>query len=364
MNTRKVKRKKNTLGIADVVNTSARTKHSPVLKIVGLAAFVLIGSVGSVDNCTVFTASVGDVVLFGNNEDVGFKNATAWFVPATEETYGWVYFGFRDYPIQNGHFPMGGMNDQGLCFDITSVPETIRPLPQTIEEALQFIEQYNLPSPASFNGGVFGEQILQTCATVEETLQFIEEHNLLFFSDYQYLFADRTGDSIVLTPSPQGEMKAVRKKGVYQAITNFNILNPALGHYPCERYENAVNMLQKIESENDLTVEYFTSILKKTSSGGTTYSTIYDPVNSMVYLYNNHNFGWVVVFDVADELEMGYHTYEVPSLLRNIGGPLPTQQEESEDEVPPFSLFCAIFVSVIILGGMTLLWKRRENRGT
>ena len=37
------------------------------------------------ESCTVFTASVDDTVLFGNNEDVGDKNATICFLPATEE---------------------------------------------------------------------------------------------------------------------------------------------------------------------------------------------------------------------------------------------------------------------------------------
>lgn len=350
---------RNTRGINQVLRTDAFF----VIIVCGLAAFMLMGSIGLSDNCTVFTASVGDTVLFGNNEDVGDRNATVWFVPATETTYGWVYFGFRDYPIQGGHFPMGGMNDQGLCFDITSVPPTIRPLPETVEEALQFIEQYNLPFPKTFNSGVFGERVLETCATVEEAIQFIEQYDLLFYGEHQFLFADRTGDSMILCPSPQGKMEVVRKKGVYQVITNFNVLNPGLGQYPCQRYDNAVWMLKEIESEDDLTVEYFTSILQETHSGGTTYSTIYDPVHGEVYLYNHRRFNWVVVFDLEDELEEGYHTYDVLSLLRKRGEPLSKNVEESEEPASLFNLFCAIFISVLILVVVTLLWKRRENRG-
>ena len=166
---------------------------------------------------------------------------------------------------------------------------------------------------------------------------------------------------MILCPGPDGEMKVVRKEGVYQVITNFNVLNPGLGQYPCERYENAVWMLKDIEHEDDLTVEYFTSILKKTHSGGTTYSTIYDPVNSIVYLYNHHNFDWVVVFDVNDELEEGYHSYDVLPLMRERGKPFPLKREESEESpAPPFTLVCAILVSVLVLAVITLLWKRRE----
>jgi hypothetical protein len=366
MSTRNSVKRKTGLQNMYRVNQMRRTDASPVLQIVCvLAAFLLVGSMGVASSCTVFTASVGDTVLFGNNEDVGDKHATVWFVPASEETYGWVYFGFRDYPVQIGRFPMGGMNDQGLCFDITSVPPTINPLPETIEEALQVIEQSNnLPSLTTFNAGNFCGRILETCATVEEAVQVIEHYDILFYGEYQFLFADRTGDSMIVSPSSGGEMKVVRKEGVYQVITNFNVLNPGLGHYPCQRYDNAVWMLQDIEREDDLTVEYVTAILKKTHSQGTTYSTIYDPVRGEVYLYNHRNFGRVVVFDLEDELEKGNHSYNVLPLFRERGEPFPRELKESEEPLEsPFSLFCAVFTIVLILAGVIFLWKRRENRG-
>ncbi len=361
------KRKKTRLQNTYVINQIRRIDASLVLVMVcGLIAFMLMGSMGFTGSCTVFTASVGDTVLFGNNEDVGDRNATVWFVPATETTYGWVYFGFRDYPVQIGKFPMGGMNDQGLCFDITSVPATIRPLPETIEEALQFIEQNNnLPSLTTFNAGVFGGRILETCATVEEAVQFVQQYDLLFYGEYQFLFADRTGDSMILCPSQDGEMKVVRKEGVYQVITNFNILNPQLGQYPCPRYESAVWMLKEIDSEDDLTVEYFTSILKETHSGGTTYSTIYNQVNGEVYLYNHHNFNWVVVLNLEDELEKGSHSYDVLPLLRERGESAPKEPGESEEPLAfSFDLFLAGFIVILIFVTITLLWKRMEKRGT
>jgi hypothetical protein len=334
----------------------------PVFKMVlGLTMFIIISSLGFLDNCTVFTASVGDSVLFGNNEDVGYKNATVWFVPATEKTHGFAYFGFHDYPIPNGHFPMGGMNEKGLCFDITSVPETMIPLPETTEEALQFIENYNKYfSMISLNGGVFGEKILETCASVEEAIELIEQYPLLFYGDYQYLFADRHGDSIVLSPGPDGKMEIVRKEGIYQVITNFNIITPELGQYPCRRYENAELMLKKIEDEDDLTAEFFTSILERTSSGGTTYSTIYDLVKGKIYLYNHHKFNWVVKFDLEDELEEGYHYYEVASILRERGG---TPSEILiESSKPPLIIFCGLLISVLVFVVTGIFWKRKKNK--
>lgn len=337
-------------------------KSYPMLNMVlGLTMVIIIGSLGFLDNCTVFTASVGDSVLFGNNEDVGYKEATVWFVPATEEIHGFVYFGFHDYPVQNGHFPMGGMNEKGLCFDITSVPETMIPLPETTEEALQYIENYfQHSSMITLNGGVFGEKILETCASVEEAIEYIEQYPLLFYGDYQYLFADRTGDSMVLCPSPDGQMKVIRKEGMYQVITNFNIITPELGQYPCRRYESVERMLKKIEGEDDLTAEYFSSILERTSSGGTTYSTIYDLVKGKVYLYNHHKFNWVVEFDLGDELEEGYHFYEVASILRERGGPPSEILAESSES--PIIILYGLLISVLIFVAAGILWKRKRNK--
>ncbi len=262
---------------------------------------LFMSTVGHSGNCTVFTASYGTTVLFGNNEDLGDRNATVWFVPATETANGWVYFGFLDYPAEDGRFPMGGMNDQGLCFDITSVPESqIRYYP----DKLRII-----------NAGIFGGRILEYCATVEEAIKFIEKYDLSSLGEYQFLFADKTGDSMILCPGIDREMKVIRKEGVYQVITNFNVLNQKLGQYPCWRYSAASGMLSKIESEDDLTVEYFLSVLKASYTRYTTYSTIYDPVNGVAYLYNNHNFDEVCVFDLEEELRKGYHTYYVPSLF-------------------------------------------------
>ncbi|MBU7016009.1 MAG: hypothetical protein HXS44_00765 [Theionarchaea archaeon] len=262
---------------------------------------VLTSTAGHSGNCTVFAASYGNTILFGNNEDVGDRNATVWFVPETETANGWVYFGFLDYPSEDGRFPMGGMNDQGLCFDITSVPKSqIRYYP----DKLRII-----------NAGIFGGRILEYCATVEEAIEFVERYDQSSLGEYQFLFADKIGDSMILCPGTDKEMKVIRKEGVHQVITNFNVLNPNLGGYPCWRYSAASGMLSKIKSEDDLTVEYVTSVLKASYTRHTTYSTIYDPVNGIAYLYNNHNFDEVCIFNLEEELKKGYHTYYVPSLF-------------------------------------------------
>lgn len=260
---------------------------------------------GSLEHCTVFTASVGDTVLFGNNEDWDDKDTYVWVFPGTATGHGAVCFGFSD------HFAQGGINDQGLCFDATMIPG----LPMKSHPDRLLVVS-------------FGERVLEQCATVGDVAQFVEEHDFCLFGRAQFLFADKTGDSVIVCPGEDGEMKVIRKEGMYQAITNFNVTFPQLGGYPCWRYSACVRMLKEIEDEDDLTVEYFVSILKAVYQRSTTYSTIYDLKNGVVYLYNQHHFEDVVVLKVEDEVEKGQHTLYIPSLF-------PRKVEGTENEPVP-----------------------------
>jgi predicted choloylglycine hydrolase len=269
------------------------------------------------ESCTVFTASIGNAVLFGNNEDVGDKSPTVWVVRATDKAYGWIYFGFRFYPIGQKHFPMGGMNDQGLCFDITSIPECK-------------MSHYPGRYPGE-NAGVFGETVLKSCKNVEEAVLFIEQYDLSSFGDVQFLFADAEGNSMVLCPGTDGKMKVIKKVGVYQVITNFNLLQKDRVR-PCERYNTASEMLKAVKSEDFLIVKYFLEILRATSNPSTTYSTIYDPVHGIAYFYNKQNFKDVAVFDLKEEMEKGNNSYDASRLFPK-KNPEKLEEPESPSEI-------------------------------
>jgi len=72
-------------------------------------------------------------MLVGNNEDSVEPLTSVWFVPAGEDTFGLVLFGYGDdYRAQ------GGMNDQGLFFDFL-----------TGEKTLAVPSKANNPTPAS-----------------------------------------------------------------------------------------------------------------------------------------------------------------------------------------------------------------------
>ena len=69
-------------------------------------------------SCTILTASQGDNVLFGNNEDWINPNTYYWTVPSTNDTFGVVYFGFDNF------WPQGGINEKGLAYDVNALPKS------------------------------------------------------------------------------------------------------------------------------------------------------------------------------------------------------------------------------------------------
>jgi pimeloyl-ACP methyl ester carboxylesterase len=240
-------------------------------------------------SCTIFTASFGSTVLYGNNEDYRIPKTYYWVEPAGENTYGGVFLGFDNF------FPQGGINEKGLAFDFNALPEA--PLNPHNE----------LP-----DRGDIMKELYQTCATVEEAIALAEKYNWGSSIRWQVLLADATGDAVVVSAGPDGELAFTRKPegDGYLVSTNFNRANPKntyRGGYPCWRYNKAVEMLEKIKSEKDLTVDYFKSILDachvEGAVGNTLYSNVFDLKNGVIYLYYWHQFYETAIIKVADEIK-------------------------------------------------------------
>ncbi len=253
-----------------------------------------IGKHGTTDlcfvpgSCTIFAASFGRTVLYGNNEDYRIPQTYYWAEPSGEKTYGGVFLGFDNF------FPQGGINEKGLAFDFNALPEA--PLNPHNE----------LP-----DRGDIIKKIYQTCATVEEAIALVKKHNWGLSIKWQVLLADATGDAVVISAGADGELAFTRKqkRDGYLVSTNFNRANPKntyRGGYPCWRYNKAVEMLEKIKDERDLTVDYFKSILDachvEGQGGNTLYSNVFDLKNGVIYLYHWHQFYETAVLNVADEI--------------------------------------------------------------
>ena len=267
-------------------------------------------------SCTIFSASMGDRVLFGNNEDYTNPNTFYWTEPADKENFGAVYLGFENYSYQ------GGINEKGLCFDANALPDSkLNPHEELLAPPTYAppYEKYAIWTPVL---------ILRKAATVEDAIKIAGKYQRSnWYSksgslSYQINLADAKGDAVVISVDKNGELAFTRKKktDTYLASTNFNRANPENAFdYPCKRYVTATGMLQKINTENDLTVDYFKTILKDTHVEGplsnTLYSNIYDLTKGIIYLYHWHQFDEVAVLNVNEELAKGKITIPIKDLF-------------------------------------------------
>jgi hypothetical protein len=240
--------------------------------------------------CTVFYAAAGDQTLAGNNEDSFNPLTRVWFIPATDERFGWVYFGYDDLS------PQGGLNDQGLFFDGLSVPY----------KALITSTQKPV-----FPGGPLAmiDEVMAKSTTVDEAVAFFDQYSLPGFESGQFFFGDRAGHSAIV----EGDT-IIRKQGSYQIATNFRLSENPEPPYPCDRYNAADERL----SHGSYSIELFRQILDATHQDHyvqTVYSQVYDLKKGVIYLYLFHDFQNGVVLNLADELAKGPHMFSVASLF-------------------------------------------------
>jgi hypothetical protein len=238
--------------------------------------------------CSVFYATDGDLALAGNNEDFLIPLTKVWFVPATSDSFGGVYFGFDNY------FAQGGMNDQGLFFDGLALSEAV---PVDVEG--------KEPAPAPP-----GDLILAGCGTVACVVEMFERYSFGESWSFQLFFGDATGESVIIEP---GEI--IRQRGGYQVATNFRQSVTPDDEITCPRYLTAVDLL---DSMTILSVENMRDVLDAVhveEGSQTLYSNVYDLTHRLVHVYYFHDYEHSVVFDLTEELAEGAHGYDLPALF-------------------------------------------------
>jgi hypothetical protein len=249
--------------------------------------------------CTLFSVSYGQKVFFAGNEDK--KPISSFIVLDKRGTFGVVYIGTprEEFPV----FMNSGINEKGLSFDLAWIGK---------EKLNSHPERKSFKKP----DGWPPIELLREASTVEEVLSKIFTYNWGDAISHQIHFADKNGDAVVIYPGKDGELTYTRKpKGnSYLVSSNFNLGRVNDGNFIThffrigwDRYKTADQMLSKIRAENDLTIEYLTSILDATSQNNwiaeTIHSTIYDLQNLRIYLYTERQFGSPYVLDVAGELD-------------------------------------------------------------
>ncbi len=268
-------------------------------------------------SCTIFTATIGDTVYFGNNEDYKLNNAYRWYIPAQnvsttyfgdKEIYGAVFFGFdnNNYTEVDG-WEQGGMNEYGLCYDANGLPD--------INLDLNPSASYPYTPNAL-------AQVLWDCKDVEDVIAWFQNHKWEGYLGGQFHYADSSGNAVVVGVNSTGQWIFTEIESTFLVSTNFNVANTSHGYYPCSRYDTATQMLGEISTEENLNVSQCANILYAVHQEGmyaTKYSNICDPVNLEFYFNSGDEFSISEKFNLTDKLAET-ESYEQESSFLGVTG--------------------------------------------
>jgi hypothetical protein len=269
-----------------------------------------------VSACTGFTASNENTVLVGNNEDLSLlAEPQLRIYPPSGNSYGAVVFYCKwPFPFDTGTYSaFGGMNDQGLFFDIYSTP---------------YLAPTNPLNKPTYNNDIFA-YCIRACATVDEVVDTFTSYYIPYMDEIQGFFVDKTGQAAIL----EGD-DVIYKSENYQVVTNFLQTHPELGGYPCWRYDTAVEMLEEM---TNLSVDYFRDICEAVHVENiqlpgfmldTIYSYICDLNQGIMYVYFFHEYGHFMEIRLPDIFEQGYQTYDVAALFANSSMHKPNKPEK------------------------------------
>lgn len=237
---------------------------------------IVFGNAGAQErlSCTNFAVARDGEVLFGNNEDGGISHplqmdplsAHLFYYPATEDEHGAVFVGWL-WKSKSVSF-QGGMNDQGLSYDLTGIPDT------KMATHLDWLYRWD-------RDWVLYE-VLRRNKNVEEAIAYLSQVDWGGHVWFQWFFTDSSGDMVVVSPK-KGELAFTRKPGNIDGFmiqTNFNRVNPSShdGPYPCPRYEKSEHILGEAHDGSQLTIELALQVLEavhRTRNYFTGYSNVF-----------------------------------------------------------------------------------------
>ena len=268
--------------------------------------------------CSVFTVTDGAKTFFGNNEDQTNSYAVVPFVPAAKGKYGHFYMETPHDPASAvppaeppmiEHYPQGGMNDQGLAYDVTATP--LKGARQ-----MKFSPEQKVLDPQDEYQGYILRRVLAQAATVEEAIKIIKEYQVPDFFTIQVLLADKGGRSAILGIGKDDRLSVIRSSENYQVLTNFSQADPENSTIFDPRFDIANAMLKEDASVN---VANFLSLMAAVHVEGvaaTVYSNIYDLNKGDIYFYYFHNYQEPVRVNLAAELKKGKHSFVLSSLFK------------------------------------------------
>jgi hypothetical protein len=229
-------------------------------------------------------------VVVGGNEDNNKTNPAVWATAASSGRYGAVYFGFYFVGLGGrapGWYEMQGVNDQGLFYDLFSMPcgpgDELAAASGDIRHTREAVEC----------------TMMATCATVEEALAFLHRRSYAeLLPCVQVLVADRAGNAAVYTGDGD-----VFRNGPGLVVTNFNLVHPEFGEYPCVRYASASRL---VTWDPTPTLDRVGQVLRAAryiptpgEQGGPRYAVACDLVNGIADVYLDGDFSSRARLDLA-----------------------------------------------------------------
>lgn len=290
------------------------------MKIAIQLILVLVLFANPVFSCSVFMATDGSKTYFGNNEDETNSYSVETFIPAANGKYGYFYMESPHDPSDANpsheppmieHYPQGGMNDQGLAYDITFTP-------LKGSRQMKFAPGLKVLEPAGEYQGYVLRKVLAEAATVEEALRIIQQYVVPEFFTIQVFLADKGGHSAVLGIGKDDYLSVIRNSKNYQVLTNYSQADPENSIILDPRADIASDMLKEDSSVN---VANFLSVMAAIHVEGlssTVYSTVYDLNKGDIYFYYFHNFQKSVKMNLNKELKKGKHSFVMSSLFKPI----------------------------------------------
>ncbi len=237
--------------------------------------------------CSIFSIDLDGSYYLAGNEDWRKSSNSVVFHKGDSSNYGYAVFGVTAFI---GSYPQIALNEKGLSVDWATIPRSTFKFNDNLE---------------TFNKILIPE-LMRKCESVDDVVNYVKRYNISHFAEEHLIVADSSGKSVVLEWYIDG-IRVIEKEKNYQLITNFNILDPKSGWYPCRRFSAGEKILDSGKGIHT-SIDYISTILDAMHSEGgysTLYSYIFDLKTRDIIIFNNHDYNKMAHLNLDEELGRG-----------------------------------------------------------